>query len=43
VGAGIITALAVLPALTMMKEPETGALGALETGALPSADQLAEV
>jgi MFS family permease len=43
VGAGIITALSVLPALTMMKEPETGALGALETSALPSADQLVEV
>jgi MFS family permease len=43
VGAGIITALSVLPAPTMMKEPETGAPGALETSALPATKQLAEV
>jgi DHA3 family macrolide efflux protein-like MFS transporter len=43
VASGIITALSALPALTMMREPPTGALSALETSVIPSADQLVEV
>jgi MFS family permease len=43
VGAGIITALAVLPALTMMKEPETGALGAPDISDGTATKQLVEV
>jgi DHA3 family macrolide efflux protein-like MFS transporter len=43
VGAGIITALAALPALSMMKVPETDVRGAPRPSAVPSADQLVEV
>jgi predicted MFS family arabinose efflux permease len=40
---GIVTALAALPALSMMKEPEIGAPGLLRKSVVPSADQLVEV
>ena len=43
VGAGVVTALSILPALTMMKEPVTGSLRVPEKIGQRSAEQLAEV
>jgi predicted MFS family arabinose efflux permease len=43
VGAGIVTALSIIPALTMMKEPTTSSLRAPESMSQRSTEQLAEV
>jgi len=43
VGAGIVTALSILPALTMMKEPKTSSLRAPQTSGQRSTERLAEV